>query len=391
MKVLYVVESSAPYGANMSLIDLIDSLREKGVLPLVVGSDSGPLGDWLKARSIVYHAVGHKLSIYPKSETLRQKISFAPKVLVFRLLNLRALFRLVLISLRFQPDIIHTNIGPSALGYWTARILRIKHVWHLREYQDLDFNMHYFPSQKRFLVQLGKSDSVICITKSIAKHFLFPGEFRVINDGVSAQEAIRFNPEKEKYFLFAGRLEAAKGVEDTIMGYFAFCAKYGSSYKMKIAGSGSAEYVEKLKTAIKSSPFSENVQFLGFRNDTLSLMGKAKALIVASHSEGFGRITPEAMFNGCLVIGRNVGGTADILQPIQGKRVGLLFDNCDSLVNRMIEAVTLTPDSYRRIVSRAQAKAVDRYCIERHGSEVYSVYQGLLSSRCSSKTIGKKP
>jgi len=49
------------------------------------------------------------------------------------------------------------------------------------------------------------------------------------------------------------------------------------------------------------------------RDDVYAIMSRATALIVPSHFEGFGRITAEAMFNGCLVAGYNSAGTREIL------------------------------------------------------------------------------
>lgn len=56
---------------------------------------------------------------------------------------------------------------------------------------------------------------------------------------------------------------------------------------------------------------ASQVVFLGMRKDIYSLMKDAMALIVPSYWEGFGFITTEAMFNGCLVIGRNTSGTKE--------------------------------------------------------------------------------
>ena len=53
---------------------------------------------------------------------------------------------LSLIVNKFKPDIIHTNIGPISIGYEVARQKNIPHIWHLREYQKLDFNINYFPT-----------------------------------------------------------------------------------------------------------------------------------------------------------------------------------------------------------------------------------------------------
>lgn len=380
MKVLYIVESAAPYGANKSLIDLIDYVRQRGVEPFVVGSDKGPLAEWLNSRGVFYQALGHRLSIYSKSKSISQKMLFVPKFLAVRFLNLFAFIQLLLICKKIKPEIIHTNIGPCAIGFWAARVLGIKHVWHLREYQDLDFNMKFFPSKSTFIKLLTKSDFVICITDAIARHFSNPGRYLVINDGVTTRGDHHFDPDKEDYFLFAGRLEPTKGIEQVIDGYFAYCAKYCSSLKLLIAGDGDTEYLQQLKAHVAQSPFCDKVEFLGFRNDTLSFMRKAKALIVASRSEGFGRITPEAMFNGCLVIGRNTGGTADILSSNDHERIGLLFDDEKSLIECMAEAADLSADNYQKIVMDAQSKAIEKYCIEKHADEVFSVYQRILRS-----------
>lgn len=380
MKVLYLVESAAPYGANKSLVELIDQLADRGVTPFVVGSYHGPLADWLETRGVFYRAIGHRLSVYPKSNGFLGKLMFIPKTLAIRYLNLLAFIRLVLLCRQLSPDIIHTNVGPSTIGYWAARLMGIRHVWHLREYQDLDFSLKIFPSKSKFINLLKRSDFVICITPAIARHFSVSGKYRVINDGVGTRNDLHFDPDKEGYFLFAGRLEPTKGIDVVIDGYMAFCKKYGACCKLAIAGDGHPDYVAELQTFVAQSLFADNVTFLGFRNDTLHLMQKAKALLVASRSEGFGRITPEAMFNGCLVIGRNTGGTAEILDAGGGEKIGLLFDDEAQMVDNMGAVAAMSAKEYQDIVLRAQAKALDKYCIEHHAGEVFSVYQEVLGA-----------
>lgn len=48
----------------------------------------------------------------------------------------------------YHPDIVHTNVGPLDIALEVCLKHRIPHVWHQREYQDLDFHMHSFPSKK---------------------------------------------------------------------------------------------------------------------------------------------------------------------------------------------------------------------------------------------------
>jgi L-malate glycosyltransferase len=384
MKILYLVESPAPYGANKSLIHVIDYVRKLGVTPYVVGSHDGHLTDWLKARGIFYYSIGHRLSVYPKHVTFYQKVIFVPKLIAVRVLNLFSLIRLLGVCKSLAPDIIHTNIGPSTVGFWAARILGIKHVWHLREYQNHDFDMKFFPSKAWFLSFLEKSDSVICITQSIAQHFLCSKQFQVINCGVAMKNDHFLDINKGDYFLFIGRLESTKGIDLIITAYLKFCTRYGATHKLLIAGDGESQFISQLKDIVSDSQFKSSVQFLGFRNDAIMLMRNAKALIVASRFEGFGLITAEAMFNGCLVIGRNVGGTAEILRSNDQYINGLLFVDEETLVACMKEATSLSKDDYLRIVRNAQTKAIDRYSIERLGNEVYSVYQNLLGNSLNS-------
>ena len=378
MKVLYVVEGPAPYGSNKSLIDLIDYVRSRGVEPVVVGSRNGPLTEWLRSRGIPYYALMHRFSIYPRRSTLARRIFFIPITLAFRTLNLIALIRLVGISRKLKPDIIHTNVGPVAIGSIAARILRIKHVWHLREYQDLDFGMKFFPSKEAFKRGLRNSDRVICVSHSVAAHFGNPKNARVIHNGVADRDAHALLMPKEKYFLFAGRLEAAKGIEQVLMAYMEYVTKSPVALRLMVVGDGKTDYMARLLSLTKSIPAGGSIQFLGFRDDVTALMQRAKALIVASENEGFGRITAEAMFSGCLVIGRNSGGTAEILEADRPQSLGLLFDSHDALVSRLIEATIMSDGNYVNLVSTAQTRALDAYCVEQYGSQVLDIY-GLLT------------
>src|SRR5690606_32926627 len=96
--------------------------------------------------------------------------------------------RLLAICLRLRPDIIHTNIGPVSIGFWAAKILGIAHVWHLREYQDLDFGMRYFPSKGAFIRQLSRSNHVVCVTRGVAEHFDSPPNATVVCNGVALRD-----------------------------------------------------------------------------------------------------------------------------------------------------------------------------------------------------------
>jgi glycosyltransferase involved in cell wall biosynthesis len=146
-----------------------------------------------------------------------------------------------------------------------------------------------------------------------------------------------------------------------------------------MAGIGQDKYISQLKNIINSLPCRKSVKLIGHQKDVRPWMRKAKALVVASYNEGFGRMTAEAAFCGCLVIGRNTGGTKEILNVIGG----FPFENDDAvngMYKRMDEVANLSDSHYQEMAERAQLKAVGLYSNESYVEKVYAVYQQLLKS-----------
>lgn len=121
---------------------------------------------------------------------------------------------------------------------------------------------------------------------------------------------------------------------------------------------------------------SDRVKFLGMRNDMSDLMTKATVLVVPSVYEGFGRVTVEAMFNGCLVIGNNSGGTKEILEK---ENLGILYSGHDELVTAMKTVVLKGIESYYPLIKKAQERAVTLYSQEQNVEDVYKFYQDILN------------
>ena len=117
------------------------------------------------------------------------------------------------------------------------------------------------------------------------------------------------------------------------------------------------------------------------RKDIYDLMYNAKALIVPSRHEGFGFITAEAMFNGCLVIGRNTSGTKEQMDnglKETGSEIALRFETEDELVNRLKEVEKNDIAYYRDMILRAQQVVLNKYTTEAHAANVISLYKRLL-------------
>jgi L-malate glycosyltransferase len=380
IKIIYVINHSPLSGSNKSLLNLVDGLVVKDIYPLVVMAIEGDLCNELKQRGIPYKIIPHQFLIYPdiSPKRLRNFLLFIPKLLLLLFQSSNAVISLIKVAREFDADIIHTNIGPDHIGYMAARIMGIPHVWHIREYQDLHFRWHPIPSKAGFIRKLHYVNNYsIAITHGLYEHYKMQRNGRVIYNGILKKTQIQFLFNKKRYFLFVGSLDRNKGINQLVETFIEF-AKADNNYDLYIAGDGSKNLSAALKSTVDGSGFSQRVKFLGFQSDVYDLMANATALIVPSFYEGFGRITAEAMFNGCLVIGNNSGGTKEILEK---ENLGILYSGHEELLAAIKMVVTKGIENYYPTLKKAQERAVALYSVEQNVSAVYDFYQEILSQK----------
>jgi glycosyltransferase involved in cell wall biosynthesis len=292
------------------------------------------------------------------------------------LVNQIALIKISQIIKAFQPEIIHTNIGPVHLGYHLAKKFRIHHVWHIRELQTLDFGLKPFPSMNVFKKKLKNPfNTIITVSKTIHQFWGSLSNAQVIYDGVILSNNKIPIQEKEKYFLFVGRISYAKGIHEVIETFTEFC-KINHEFQLKVIGTGSHLLEKKLKKYVSDHKIEHRVEFLGFCDNVAEYMKKAYAIVVASKNEAFGLVTVEAMANGCLVIGKATSGTAEILE--NGK-FGFVYNNNQELLSLMHKVASMPVEEFMPIVLQAQKKVYEFYTIENTVKQIRDLYDSVLT------------
>jgi glycosyltransferase involved in cell wall biosynthesis len=204
----------------------------------------------------------------------------------------------------------------------------------------------------------------------------------VIYDGVLSNTHCYYQTEKKPYFLFAGRLEKAKGILPLIDAYANYCRLHPLPLPLYIAGSGTESYTQLVKDKITQHAIEHNVQFLGMRDDILSLYKEATALVVPSISEGFGFITAEAMFSGCLVIGNDTAGTKEQFdngKEITGQEIALRYNTQEQLTQHLMDVTNKTINHYEPMILRAQQVVSQLYSTEAHVKNIYRFYHRILN------------
>ena len=388
MRIAYFLHTaSATDGSSKALLHLVKEMALRGVTPLVILPCTGEICILLKDMHIEFYILRWRArpSTYPCYQTLTNKLLFIPRLIGRLLINTLATFQSIKIIRDFQPDIIHTNTSILAIGYYTASYLQIPHIWHIREYSALKFGLLYnYPSRSKQLSRYKCKDSyTIAITKKIQylNSLTDWSNSIVIYDGVLPLNTTYYQPDKNNYFLFAGTLSEIKGILPLIDAYAEYCKKQNNPLPLHIAGYGSKEYTLLIKNKIIQYGIEENVVLLGIRKDILSLYQNAKALIVPSLLEGFGFITAEAMFCGCLVIGNDVAGTKEQFdngKALTGKDIALRYNTQEQLVQHLIDVSNNPTEYYEPLVLRAQHTVSQLYSIEVHSHQVYDLYIHIL-------------
>ena len=118
MNILFITHYSSLYGANRSLLLLLEGLKENNFNPMVFVPDKGPLIDELKKRNISYRkfkfwawmGVSSKLFIF--------------KAVLRFVLNLAGLPILLVYAIKFKPSVIYSNSSITPIGMYLSLILK---------------------------------------------------------------------------------------------------------------------------------------------------------------------------------------------------------------------------------------------------------------------------
>ncbi len=364
-------------GSSLSLFNLIHSVDEECNI-FVVTPNRGRSYHFFLNKGYKCISLPFKKDTISTKSNVRNIIIFLPKLLIYLFFNIYSLIKAYLYFRDKDIQIVHSNSSVIDFGYFLAKVIRAKHVWHIREFQNLDFGLKPFLGWKRLKRLIKKSDLSISITPYIAKHYGLdnvPNSI-VLGDAVrSKADAISEWP-KKKYFLFCGHVCPAKGADWAVKAFSDFYHSFPdkqNEYRLKFCGNCDEEYKSQL-IAIDPS-ISDKIDFLGYKMDTKPYFKESIAFLMCSGNEGLGRVTIEAMFYGCPVIGRDEAGTKILLA--EGK-YGFPFKTIEQCSQRMKEVVSNICEA-KNIADAAQKHVLSNYSEEVYGKKIMSLYNQICA------------
>lgn len=207
-----------------------------------------------------------------------------------------------------------------------------------------------FLSPSRFTAQK-HADYGFPFPMRVLPHFLAPSP--------AAEGAPDARPDEPPFFLFAGRLEKIKGLQDAI-------PLFGDDAPAELWIAGGGDYEPELRRLARGR---SRVRFLGFTEPAALRALYARALAVLAPSvcyEVFPMVALEAFREGTPVVARRRGPYPEIIDQSGG---GLLFDTPEELREAIRRIATDPP--LRADLSRQALRSFQEYWSEERGLENY--------------------
>lgn len=370
MNILMIGHEKMINGASYSMINLIDTLKDKCNFIVISPFETGPFVDTIKSRNIEMYFVPFYRWVEVKDNGYYiKKKNWQNK---YDRVNQQLALKLALILKDKNIDIIHSNTSIVDLGYRLSKIMNIPHIWHIREFGEDDFNMYPLCSYDEYYREIADDNYLICISKAVMEKFkdnVSPLKLFFIYNGVGKENIYQrknYNLDKKKKLvcLQSGMILKNKGQDITVKAIDKLINK-GYNIELLLAGRGRIEDL-----GIDSD--KKWLKCLGQVNNLKELRKKVDIEIISSKKEAFGRVTVEAMMSGLAVIGTNSGGTVEL---IDNNKNGLLFeqDNALDLADK-IEYLYNNRNEIKRLGKKAYSYSKDKFLIDRCAKEIYSLY-----------------
>jgi glycosyltransferase involved in cell wall biosynthesis len=350
------------YGGNLSMVDLLQGLESHGVKSLVFSPQTGPLvprlaeirtEHYLRQFKNCAHWRNAKPLWHPR-RWMSATANFC-RALHKRTFNVVHMAELADACRTFGADAVVTNTCLINVGLSVAKRIGRPHIWHVREFGDLDWD--FFPDAgfKARRSDMLESSRVLFISQAVKAHHLKQcnlqdgPRFKVFYDGIAPQvELARRAPQAckrtEVSFVFgiAGLIKPSKGQFDAVSAIRELTNK-GVNAKLRVAGGGG---VDDLRKHVAESGVSDKVEILGHLSGPQmdKFYQEIDCGLMCSTSEGFGRTTVEYMSWGKPVIGRNSGATPELVRDGEN---GLLYEHSVDALARAMEAMITDPAGWR--------------------------------------------
>src|SRR5262245_23977410 len=378
-RLLVVAESLGVGGTENHLIRLVPPLASRGWrIAVFCLSERGQRADQLEAASI---------NVYSRPRPRKAK-SIKPRnpVTVVAAAN-----RLFWLMRRWHPHIVHFYLpGPYLVGTPLAvaagapiKIMSRRSLSNYHKYHPLLGRLERLFHRVTDAV-VGNSQAVVndLIGEGVSRdklHLIYNAITTALYlpDRSTARKAVGLEQEDLVGVVIAN-LIPYKGHRDLIEGLAA--VSQGLPLGWRVLCAGRDEGMQgKLEGLAEAYGIKENVQFLGERTDTATLLGMADFCVLSSWEEGFSNVVLEAMAAGLPIVVTKVGGNPE---AVIDQEAGLVVPPRDpKALGDAILRLAQDPDLRERLGAAAKRRVKQEFSLENCVESHNRLYEELMSRR----------
>jgi len=373
VRILFVAHDAHLYGAQLSLLDILDGLDHDRFTPLVAAPGEGPFTESVRARGIrvvtgivarwIIQRKPFRLRTYVRRPWLLVRVPILALMFLFGLpIRMHALIRLIR---RERIDIVYTNTVTVLDGALAARLTGKPHIWHLRELVQGNKEVSSLLPQRWIPTLVLCFSSRIAVNSQALKARFFddrPGldKVAIIYNG-TAPERFSSTPATQPFhneqgippsaplIAICGFIQERKGHAVFIRAAARLRTTHPEAHFI-VVGNGFAPYVRQIRSLSDEFGLGGHIHFTGWRDDIPGIFSEIAILAVASEQEPFGRTVIEGMAAGKPVVSTRCGGPEEVIVDgetgflvpcgddyMMADRIGTLLDS-PSLRSRMGDA-----------------------------------------------------
>lgn len=319
--------------------------------------------------------------------------------------DLRSLIKLIKLIRQLRPDIVHTHTSKAGfLGRLAATLCHVPLVIHT--VHELPQNSTHSPWLIRFYQELERFASrCLChhlVTVSQPNYeqitslgIATPERLTLIREGLeqskyepyhrgeapgqrtAAEIRHEFNiPDEGVFICSVGRLEEAKGHGDLLQAFAQVVDKHPEA-RLVIVGQGRLQ--QELQRKLEGLHLQGKAILAGWRDDMMDILAACDIYALASHYEGLGIATMEAMALERPVVCTGVGGVVDVV--IDGVTGHLVPAHQPQAMAEKLLDLLDHPERAQAFAKAAYRRVQDELRDDKANAQMLALYRELYESR----------
>ncbi len=383
--ILFVHHANDMYGADISLlhsVQVLDRSRYEPVVLLPADMPEGMLSEKLNQLGIEFH--------FAPLGILRRKYLAWSSLLLLCLDFLRGVLYVRRLSRRRKVAAVYVNTIVVPAGAIGGRLARVPVLWHVHEILSFSGPLRRMLSGTLRLC----ADCIVCVSTAVRDSLVqeqrsLAGKCAVVYNAVEVlpEQAISSDvPLRDELGIEAaaplvgmvGRITHWKGQEVLVAAAAIVLQSHPAAHFVAVGSyfADQAHYLSKLQEQIQLSGLSERFHLLDYRPDVVSVYRALDIFVLPSvKPEPFGRVTVEAMLQGCAVIATNHGGSPEL---VHDGVTGLLVKPSDpAALAAAIQKLLNDPALRSRLGHAAAASAKETFGMQEYGRRIADILDRL--------------